>query len=121
MKPTILTQNNVCAFLGFIMALTILWSAKAEAKVDQINEVIPMEIKEGFEILQEEILPLLELELKDLKTEPSITFINKYGEIVAEFYGEKSELEKKFKETFKKGKILTSYGKQEFYLIGEFN
>ncbi|MFD2199942.1 hypothetical protein [Shivajiella indica] len=118
MKPTILTQKNVCAFLGFMMALTILWTAKAEAKVDQINEVIPMELKEGFEITQEEIIPMIEFELSDIKTEPTITFINKYGEVVAEFYGEKSELEKKFKETFERSSILTKYGKHEFYLIG---
>jgi|GEM_PF-2363861 DNA-binding LytR/AlgR family response regulator len=119
MKPTILTQKNVCAFLGFMMALTILWSAKAEAKVEQINEVIPMELKEGFEITQEEeMIPEFIFDVTDIKTEPTITFINKYGEVVAEFYGEKSELEKKFKETFEKGKLLTSYGKHEFYLIG---
>jgi len=119
MKPTILTQKNVCAFLGFMMALTILWSAKAEAKVEQINEIIPMELKEGFEITQEEeMIPEFIFDVIDIKTEPTITFINKYGEVVAEFYGEKSELEKKFKETFEKGKLLTSYGKHEFYLIG---
>jgi hypothetical protein len=118
MKPTILSQKNVCAFLGFMMALTILWSAKAEAEVDQINEVIPIEINEGLETSQEEKMPVFELELTEINSEPTITFINKYGEIVAEFYGEKSELEKKFKETFEKGKILTKYGKHEFYLIG---
>lgn len=118
MKPTILSQKNVCAFLGFMMALTILWTAKAEAKVDQINEVIPFEIKEGLETGEEEKIPVFELELTEINAEPTITFINKYGEIVAEFYGEKSELEKKFKGTFEKAKILTNYGKHEFYLVG---
>lgn len=64
--------------------MTILWSAEAEVKIDHINEVIPTEIKEGFEILQEENLPLLAFELTDLRTEPMITFIHKYGEVVAE-------------------------------------
>jgi hypothetical protein len=117
MKATILTQKNVCAFLGLVMALTILWSAKTDAKVDQINEVIPMEIFMGLESVQEEAIQMEKLVLSDIKEIPTITFINKYGEIVAEFYGEKSELEKKFKETFNRGKFVTASGKHEFYLI----
>jgi hypothetical protein len=117
MKATILTQKNVCAFLGLVMALTILWSAKAEAKVDQINGLIPMEIYMGSEVVQEESIQMEKLEFPNIKEIPTITFINKYGEIVAEFFGEKSELEKKFKETFKKGQFVTASGKHEFYLI----
>lgn len=117
MKPTILTQKNVCAFLGLIMALTILWSAKAEANVDTVNEVIPMELNEGKETTQEEILPQVEIDFSKVKTEPTITFINKYGEVIAEFYGEKSELESRFKDFFEKGEFVTASGKHEFYLI----
>jgi hypothetical protein len=118
MKTTILTQKNVCAFLGLLMALTILWSASAEAKVDTtINEVIPMEIKMGLGSVQEEAINMGNLDFSDIKEIPTITFINKYGDIVAEFYGEKSELEKKFKETFKRGQFVTASGKHEFYLI----
>ena len=117
MKSIILTQKNVCAFLGLVMALTILWSAKSEAKVDQINEVIPMEINLGLGLVQNESIQMEELDLTTIKEIPTITFINKYGEIVAEFYGEKAELEKKFKETFKKSQFVTASGKHEFYLI----
>lgn len=117
MKATILTQKNVCAILGLVMALTILWSAKAEAKVDQSNEVIPMEIYAGSEVVQEEAIQMEKLDFPNIKEVPTITFINKYGEVVAEFFGEKSELEKKFKETFKKGQFVTASGKHEFYLI----
>ncbi|WP_373496660.1 hypothetical protein [Aquiflexum sp.] len=118
MKTTILTQKNVCAFLGLLMALTILWSAQAVAKVDTtINEVIPMEIELGYGSVQEEAIQMEKIDLSDIREIPTITFINKYGDIVAEFYGEKSELEKKFKETFKKGQFVTAYGKHEFYLI----
>ncbi|WP_373523268.1 hypothetical protein [Aquiflexum sp.] len=120
MKTTILTQKNVCAFLGLLMALTILWSAQAVAKVDTtINEVIPMEIEieMGLGSVQEEAIQMENIDLSDIKEIPTITIINKYGDIVAEFYGEKSELEKKFKETFKKGQFVTASGKHEFYLI----
>lgn len=117
MKPTILTQKTVCAFLGLMMALTILWAAKAEAKVDQINEVIPMEINLGFEGVQEEKIQELEVDLSDLKELPTITIINKYGEVVAEFYGDKEEIKKKFKASFEKGSFVTASGSHEFYLL----
>jgi hypothetical protein len=117
MKATILTQKNVCAILGLIMALTILWSAKAEAQVDQINEVIPSIFHEGLEVQEEEIIPSVELDILELKAEPTITLIDKYGEVVAEFYGEKSELKKRFNEAFQKGNFVTAHGNHEFYLV----
>jgi hypothetical protein len=117
MKPTILTQKTVCAFLGLMMALTILWAAKAEAKVDQINEVIPMEFKVEVKGVQEEVIPNFELDLSDLKEIPSITVINKYSEVIAEFYGDKEEIKKKFKESFDKAAFVTASGVHEFYLV----
>lgn len=117
MKATILTQKNVCAILGLMMALTILWSAKAEAQVDQINKVNPSIFQEGFEVQGEEIIPAVELNLSELKAEPTITLIDKYGEVVAEFYGEKSELKKRFKESYQKGNFVTAHGNHEFYLV----
>lgn len=116
MKPTILTQKTVCAFLGLMMALTILWAAKAEAKVDQINKVIPMENNLGMVEVQEEKIQEIELDLSELKEVPTITIINKYGEVVAEFYGDSDEIKKKFKESFEKGLFVTSSGNHEFYL-----
>lgn len=116
MKPTILTQKTVCAFLGLMMALTILWAAKAEAKVDQINEVIPMEYNIGLGEVQENVIQEFELDLSDLKELPTITIINKYGEVVAEFYGESEEIKKKFKDSFEKGLFVTASGSHEFYL-----
>lgn len=117
MKPTILNQKTVCAFLGLMMALTILWAAKAEAKVYQINEAIPMESNLGIERVQEEIIQEFELDFSDLKEVPTITFIDKYSEVVAEFYGDKEEIKKKFKESFEKGAFVTASGEHEFYLV----
>lgn len=117
MKATILTQKNVCAILGLMMALTILWSAKAEAHVDQINEVIPSIFQEGFKVQEEENIPTVELDLSELKSEPTITLIDKYGEVVAEFYGEKTELKKRFQDSFQKGNFVTAHGNHEFYLV----
>jgi hypothetical protein len=117
MKPTILTQKTVCAFLGLMMALTIMWAAKAEAKVDQINMVIPMERNLGIEGVQVDEVQELELDFSGLKEIPTITFINKYGEVVAEFYGDKEDIKKKFRESFDNGSFLTASGIHEFYLV----
>ncbi|MCL6258890.1 hypothetical protein M3O96_07325 [Aquiflexum sp. TKW24L] len=117
MKPTILTQKTVCAFLGLMMALTIMWAAKAEAQVDSLNEVIPMEYNTGIEGVQEDLIQEFELDFSELKEVPSITFINKYSEVVAEFYGDKEDIKKKFKESFENGAFVTASGNQEFYLV----
>ncbi len=116
MKMTILTQKNVCALLGLLMALTILWSAKAEASVDFVNGVIPMELKEVVES-SDEVLKTVDVDLSDIKALPTITIINKYGEVVAEFYGDKSELMKRFPNISEKGKFVTASGKHEYYLL----
>ena len=116
MKPTILTQKNVCAFLSLIMALTILWAAKAEAKSDIVSVVTPMDTIESVEGVQEE-MPAFELDLSDIRDTPTITLINKYGEVVAEFYGSKPELEKRFKEVIENGDFVTVVGKHEYYLV----
>lgn len=119
MKPTILTQYNVCAFIGLLMALTILWSAKAEAKVQTFDmETARIAVNDTVKDLKEPAM-VLEINMDELhlKTLPTITFINKYGEVVAEFYGEKSEIKGKFKELLKSGSFMMSSGKHEFYLI----
>jgi hypothetical protein len=116
MKPTILTQKNVCAFLSLIMALTILWAARAEAKSDTVSVVAPMKSVGSVEGVQEEV-PAFDLDFSDIKEMPTITLVNKYGEVVAEFYGTKSELEKRFHEIIEKGDFMTAVGKQEYYLV----
>lgn len=116
MKMTILTQKNVCALLGLLMALTILWSAKAEANVDRVNEVIPTELKEVFES-NDEVQLTIDVDLSEIKDLPTITIINKYGEVVAEFYGNKTELMDRFPNISEKGKFVTASGKHEYYLL----
>lgn len=119
MKPTILTQKNVCAFLGLLMALTILWSASAEAKVTTFDVVTTSMVVNDTGNDTKEKVETVEIDLKDIniKALPTLTFINKYGEIVAEFYGDKSEIEGKFKELLKNGSFMMSSGKHEFYLV----
>ncbi len=119
MKTIILTQKNVCAFLGLIMALTIVFSASAHVNNDsnhfQFETIV--EIKEGSNALKDEMVSPIEIDFTNIKEVPSITLINKYGEVVAEFYGPKSSIEKRFEENIKKGEFITSYGNHEFYLV----
>lgn len=119
MKASILTQKNVCAFLGLIMAFTIVFKANsAEAKEQQQVEWASLNQKENLDSVQEEVLAEIEVDFSEMDQMPTITLINKYGEVIAAFYGEKSEIQKKFKETFKKCQLITTSGKQEFYLVG---
>lgn len=116
MKAIILSQKNVWAFIAVIMALTIVFSASAEAKVDTLRKVSLVEKHEVLK-MEEGELKAFDLQLEDIKSLPTITFINKYGEVIAEFYGEKKDLEKRFAALFEKGEFITSSGKHEFYLV----
>ncbi len=115
MKTLVLTQKNVCAFLGLIMALTIVFSASSNAAPYFYN-ASAMELKEGTDAVKDEIILPMEIDLSKIMAVPSITFINKYAEVVAEFYGDKSEISKKFEDLMKKGEFITASGNQEFYL-----
>ncbi len=117
MKTSILTQKNVCAFLGLIMALTIVFSANANNHPRQFQNDSYLEMKEGSNAVKDEMVSPIEIDFTNIKEVPSITLINKYGEVVAEFYGPKSSIEKRFEESIKKGDFITSYGNHEFYLV----
>jgi hypothetical protein len=67
--------------------------------------------------MEDEALPELVLELQELKSTPSVTIINKYGEIIAQFYGAKEEIESKFTETFQKSEFILNHANHHFYLL----
>lgn len=60
-----------------------------------------------------EIVP----DLENLKQSPRVTIINKYGDVIAEFYGDKEILRSKFQETFQKSKFILSYDDHHFYFM----
>ncbi|WP_194774953.1 hypothetical protein [Pararhodonellum marinum] len=114
MKTLLFTQKNVCALIAVAMAFTIVFSAKAQENGynrDLMVEVLANEEKEISDAPES-----IEVFI-DLALQPTVTFINKYGEVVAEFYGEKEVLKKKFGQYFDQGSFLTASGNQEFYLI----
>ncbi|WP_143962844.1 hypothetical protein [Litoribacter populi] len=118
MKKSIFNQKNICALLGVVMALMIVWSANAQGadlRVAEygVSEEGPRYLKK--DLRDELIVEDLELELEEEM--PSVTFINKDGEIMAVLYGNKSVLEETYKDKFSKSYHLTTSGIHEFYLI----
>jgi hypothetical protein len=116
MKSTLITQKNVCAFLGLIMALMIVFSAKATEM--NVNEVSAVSAFAGQQATEEEVpMEIAPVEIESLKDFPTITLIDKHGKVVAELYGEKSEIEKRFSASFTQDLFVTAYGNHEFYLV----
>jgi hypothetical protein len=115
MKKSIFNRMNVGAILGIIMALTIVMSADAQgpdrvvAEGSESNEEAYKDVKD--ELIVEDLKLDLEEEI------PSVTFINKDGEVVAFLQGDKAVLEDIYTDRFSRSYFLTSSGVHEFYLI----
>lgn len=65
----------------------------------------------------EETIHEMVLEIKEIKNSPTVTLINKYGEVIAQFYGDKSEIQSKFSETIGKTTFILNHGNHHFYLV----
>ncbi len=57
------------------------------------------------------------LDFSDLKQVPTITFVDKNLHIVAEFYGEVSEIKTRFPETFTNTSLLGEFTNHKIYLV----
>ena len=57
------------------------------------------------------------LDFSDLKQVPTITFVDKNLNIVAEFYGEASEIKTRFPESFQNASLLKEFNNQKIYLV----
>ncbi|WP_130274278.1 hypothetical protein [Cecembia calidifontis] len=106
MKKFLSIQVKKYANVAFVVVLMLMSSQVLASK----------EVSENLRV-EDEALPELVLELQELKTSPSVTIINKYGEIIAQFYGAKEEIESKFLETFEKSKFILNHGNHYFYLM----
>lgn len=60
------------------------------------------------------------IEISDLKELPSIILVDKNLRIVAEFYGDSSDVKKQFETTFKNAERLSIYNNQSIYLALSF-
>lgn len=65
----------------------------------------------------EKLIPAYSLDFSDLKQVPTITFVDKNLNIVAEFYGEASEIKSRFAETFQDASLLSEFNNQKVYLV----
>jgi len=118
MKNLILSQKNVCALVGLMLALTIVWSANANAQGTGflavkwgVCEILGSESNDANEELSIDNISI------DIEEIASVTFINKYGEVVAILEGDKSVLEDIYRDKFSKSYYMSSYGIHDVYLI----
>ncbi|MDI1321363.1 MAG: hypothetical protein PSV36_01365 [Algoriphagus sp.] len=65
----------------------------------------------------ENSIPVYSLDFSDLKQVPTITFVDKNLHIVAEFYGEVSEIKTRFPETFADASLLGEFTNHKIYLV----
>jgi len=118
MKNLILSQKNVCALVGLMLALTIVWSANANA---QGADFLAAKQEMSVSVASESSDSKEDLSLEDFTIEveeiASVTFINKYGEVVAVLEGDKSVLEDIYRDKISKSYFMSSYGVHDVYLI----
>lgn len=67
--------------------------------------------------MESEITNAISLDFSDLKQVPTITFVDKNLHIVAEFYGEVSEIKTRFPESFADASLLGEFTNHRIYLV----
>jgi len=60
-----------------------------------------------------------EVEITGLKELPSITLVDKDLKIIAEFYGDSTQVKEQFESTFDHAELLSKYNNRSIYLIVE--
>jgi hypothetical protein len=65
----------------------------------------------------EETIHEIVLDIKKIENSPTVTLINKYGEVIAQFYGDKGEIKSKFSEALGKTTFILNHGNHYFYLV----
>ena len=120
MKKLIRNRKNVLALLGVVLVFSIAWNANAQqlsllaAKQGLEEQLIVTSKKEIVKANEELLMDSLEIEIEEI---PTVTLINKFGEVVAVLYGEKNALKELLKDKLSKSYFVSSYGKHEIYLI----
>lgn len=96
-------KTNVLKITMLLLAFVLVGNAYANKKSD-MNPY-------------DEVLPEIVLEIQEIEKNPTVTLINKYGEVIAQFYGDKSMLKTKFSETLEKSTFILKHGDHHFYLV----
>ncbi|WP_157963177.1 hypothetical protein [Algoriphagus litoralis] len=58
-----------------------------------------------------------EIEITGMKELPSITLVDKELNVIAEFYGESTQVKEQFESTFEKTELLSKHNNRSIYLI----
>jgi len=118
MKKAIFNQRIVRTLVGVVLAMNMVWGANAQ-------EVRSLAAKHGGHQLHPSFPKTDHKDKEELMAEPlnvieevpTVSFINKNGEVVAVLYGAKSVLKEIYKEDLSKSYFLSAYGNHEVYLI----
>lgn len=120
MKKLIFNRKWAIALLGVVLASNITWNANAQqlsllvAKQGVEDQFTDFSKNENSEPKEELVIERLEIEIEEI---PTVTFINKTGEVVAVLFGDKNVLKEVYRDNLHKSYFLSSYGKHEIYLI----
>lgn len=118
MKKSIFNHQIVRTLVGVVLAMNMVWGTNAQtfkpfAAKGIINDLRPsltaLDHKNKEDLIVEPIMVIEEV--------PTVSFINKYGEVVAVLYGDKSVLKEIYKDNLSKSYFLSAYGVHEVYLI----
>jgi len=118
MKKSIFNQQIVRTLIGVVLAMNLMWSASAQElrliAVNQGERHQNLSLEKTINNEKEELL--IEV-LEVIKEVPTVSFINKNGDVVAVLYGDKSVLKEIYKDDLSKSYFLSAYGNHEVYLI----
>jgi hypothetical protein len=120
MKKLIFNRRMAIAILGIVFASYFNWNAHAQqlsllaARQGVEGHFTVYSKNENRESKEELTIEQLEIEIEEI---PTVTFINKKGEVVAVLYGDKNVLKDIYMDNLSKSYFLSAYGKHEIYLI----
>jgi len=122
MKTGILNLKFTSALVGLVLMLSSVVSANAQNQdfltldlnfehTSKVKGMVP-----GWNDEEKEELQLIDVSI-DIEEVATVTFINKWGEVVAVLTGDKSVLNDIYQDRMSKGDFLSSFGIHEVYLV----
>jgi len=122
MKTIAFNKMWASALLGIIVALSGVMSVSAQGlglvasskKVEMFSTVEL--VSTSWHDEEKDELHFEEITI-DIEEVPTVTFINKMGEVVAVLKGDKSVLDEIYKDRMSKSYFLSSFGVHEVYLL----
>lgn len=119
MKKSVFKRQIVRTLIGVVLAVSTVWGANAQGlRLLAAKPVLENHLSTHSTTVKDEVKEELVIEVVDILPEvPTVSFINKSGEVVAILYGDKSVLKEMYKDNLSKSYFLSAYGNHEVYLI----